>query len=352
MVDPSVLFHPANGVAYLDTATYGLAPQPTSSAMRNALAQWEAGTADWIEDWDRVSDRARQTFADLIGIPVRRVALVSAASVGVGTVAASLEPGDRVLVNHDEFTSLLFPLLVAESRGVSVQELPLDSLADHITPGTSLVAFSLVQMQTGRVAPVEAILSRAEAVGARLLVDATHALPFVGMDGVMDRIDYVICSGYKHLLCPRGTAFFMVHEDRQEGLIPWNANWRAADDPYGRYIGGPLTLADSAARFDISMAWHLWVGAAESLTLLDTWKADGTLARPLATAAALADLTGVEWTGSTLVCVPVADVDAARTALRAGGVKAGGVRGAIRFSTHVYTTLRDIERAAAVISKN
>ncbi len=348
-MDPSIAFHPAEGITYLDTATYGLAPRPTADAMRAALTQWEQGAADWIDDWDRVADRARREFSHLIGVPIRRVALVSTASVGVGTVAASLEADDEVLVNQDEFTSLLFPLLVAESRGVKVREVPLDSLATQITPTTSLVAFSLVQMQTGRVAPIREILARSEEVGARVLIDATHALPFVGVGGVLDRVDYVVCAAYKHLLCPRGTAFFVVRDDRQERLIPWNANWRAADEPYARYIGRPLSLADTAARFDLSMAWHLWVGAAESLTLLNGWRADGTLERPRAMAAALADLMNVAWSGSTLVCVPVADVAATQATLRACGVKAGGVKNAIRFSTHVYTTTDGIERAAAAM---
>ena len=342
------LFEPAEGVAYLDTATYGLPPRPTLEAMLEALAQWQTGSAYWV-DWDVVAERARSAFSSLIGVPEATVSLIPAASVGVGTVAAGLTAADRVVVPDDEFTSLLFPLLVAEQRGTTVTQVPFTELADRIEPGTRLVATSLVQMQTGRVAPLESILDRAEAVGARVLVDATHGIPFVGMGGIMRRVDYVVCAAYKHLLCPRGVGFLVVRPDRQAGLPPWNANWRSASDPYGRFFGGPLTLAPGAARFDVSVAWLPWIGGAVSLELLTTWSEQGLLERPKALAEDLAARLGVDWGGSSIVCVPVAGPDAAKETLDRAQIKAGFRGDGIRLSTHVYSTMADLGRAVSVI---
>src|SRR5205823_4065207 len=99
---------------------------------------------DWVRDWDTAGEIARARFGELIGAPAESVALIPSASVGVGTVAASLQPGQEVLLPDDEFTSVLYPLLVAESaRGVRVRRAPFDALAEAVTPGTSLVAFSL-----------------------------------------------------------------------------------------------------------------------------------------------------------------------------------------------------------------
>ena len=64
-------------------------------------------------------------------------------------------------------------------------------------------------MQTGRLADLEAILDRADAVGARVLLDATQAIPFVPLASVIDRVDYLVAAAYKHLLCPRGVAFLV-----------------------------------------------------------------------------------------------------------------------------------------------
>ena len=260
-------------MAYLDTATYGLPPDATLVAMRGALDAWQGGTADWIEDWDRAGERARTAFARLVGTDPANVANLPAVSVGVGLIAAALGADDEVVVPSDEFTSVLFPLLVARDRGVGVREVPLTGLVEAIRPGTTLVAFSLVGMQTGLLAPLAAILDKAASVGARTLVDATQGLPLVPLGTAIDRIDYLVAAGYKHLLCPRGVAFMAIAAGCRDELPPILANWRAADRPYGRYFGGPLTLAKDAARFDVSLAWLPWVGAAESLELLATWSA-------------------------------------------------------------------------------
>src|SRR5207342_2667198 len=106
----------------------------------------------------------------LIGSTPDRIALLPAVSVGVALVAAGLRPGDEVVVPADEFTSVLFPLLAVRDRGVIVREVGAARLADEIGPRTTLVAASLVQMQTGLTADLTAILDRADEVGARVLM--------------------------------------------------------------------------------------------------------------------------------------------------------------------------------------
>jgi selenocysteine lyase/cysteine desulfurase len=343
-------FHPAEGIIYLDTATYGLPPVATVEALETALRAWQAGTGEWIRDWDEPSDQAPRDFASLIGAPSDTIATIPAASVGTGLVAGILAPGDEVVTSADEFTSTLFPILVAKERGADVREVPFDAIATSIGPGTRLVAISLVQMQTGRVADLGAILDSAERHGARVLVDATQGVPFVPLDGVIDRIDYLVCSGYKHLLSPRGTAYLYVRRDRWDELEPRNANWRAADQPYARYFGGPLTLAPDARRFDVSRAWFPWVGAAASLRLLVQWQAAGAFDEVQRLAEGLAVRLGVPWYGSSLVCAPLTGGEAARAGLAAAGVRAS-VRGtAIRFAVHVYNTDADLDRAAEAIA--
>jgi selenocysteine lyase/cysteine desulfurase len=343
------LFHPEPGLIYLDTATYGLPPQPTVDAMNHSVAIWQAGTAHWIDDWDQPADETRALFGELVGAPATRVARIPQASVGTGLVAAALGPGDDVVVPDDEFTSTLFPLLVAEGRGARIRQVPLARLVESITPGTTLVAASLVQMQTGRTLDLAAVADAAERVGARLLIDGTQAVPFVPLEGLIDRVDYLVCSGYKHLLCPRGVSFMVVRDDRWEALEPLNANWRAADEPFKRYFGGPLTLAPDAARFDVSMGWIAWSGALASLRLLVEWKRSGVLAGVVGHAQDLAERLAVPWAGSTLVSAPITDGEAATRALADAHVKAAHRGTGIRFAPHVWTTPDDVAAAAAAI---
>ncbi len=343
-------FRPGDGITYLDTATYGLPPLATVEALETAIRGWRAGTGDWLNDWDEPTDQAPRDFATLIGAPADTIAAIPAASVGTGLVAGMLGAGDEVITPADEFTSTLFPLLVAKERGAVIHEVAFGDVATSIGPATRLVAVSLVQMQTGRVADIAAIVDEAERHGARVLLDATQGIPFVPLDGVIDRIDYLVCSGYKHLLSPRGTAYLYVRRDRWDELEPRNANWRSADQPYARYFGGPLTLAPDARRFDVSRAWLPWVGATASLRLLVEWQAAGAFSAVRDLAEGLARRLGVPWYGSSLVCAPLGDGEAARIALAAAGVRAS-VRGtAIRFAVHVYSTESDLDRAAEAVA--
>jgi selenocysteine lyase/cysteine desulfurase len=349
--DPIVrsLFAPAKGLINLDTATYGLPPRPTIEVLERALKGWQSGTGNWIEDWDQPADRCRADFASLIGTESANIAYIPAASVGVGLVAASLRAKDDVVIPVDEFTSTLFPMLVAAQRGAVIREVPFEAVAESIRPGTRLVAFSLVQMQTGKTADLAAICERAAEVGAEVLVDATQGVPFVPIANLLPSVDYLVCSGYKHLLSPRGTAYLYVRPNRWDTLQAHNANWRAADLPFERYFGGPLRLAPTAARFDVSRAWLPWLGASESLRLLSSWRDSDLFPGVRALADRLAAGVGLPRPGSSLVCVPIAGDNRARDALKAAGIKAS-VRGtSIRFAPHVYNTEADIDRAIEAI---
>ena len=148
-----------------------------------------------------------------------------------------------------------------------------------------------------------------------------------------------------------GTAFLTVGEDLIHDLVPWNANWRAADDPYARFVGGPLTLADSASRFDTSMAWHLWIGAAASLGLINQWRCSGVLDAVLDKTAELADRLAVSRAdGLEHHCSAGGRHGCRSEGSRRETRQAGVHTTAVRLSCHAYTTPEDIDRAVEVLA--
>ena len=98
-------------------------------------------------------------------------------------------------------------------------------------------------MQTGG-SPTRVDHRPGAGVGARVLIDTTHATPFVEVADHIAGIDYLVCHAYKHLLGARGCAFLYVRADRLDDLEPTYANWRGAPDPWNTFFGGPLDLAE------------------------------------------------------------------------------------------------------------
>ncbi|HEY1315710.1 MAG TPA: aminotransferase class V-fold PLP-dependent enzyme [Gaiella sp.] len=345
-------FAPTQWEAYLDTASYGLPPRATVRALEDALHAWQTASAQWAE-WDRVGEECRALAAGVFDAAPGEISLIPAVSVGVGVLAASLTEHDEVVVPDDEFRSLLMPLLAAErTRGVVVRRVPFDALADAVRPSTTVVATSQVRSNGGGVQDMEAVAAAAHEHGAAIIVDATHGAGIVQLDARRLGIDCVVAAAYKHLLCPRGVAFMRLASAGRLRPAPFHAGWRAAADPYSTYFGGTLDdLAPGAASYDVSLAWHPWVGARESLRTLALVDAAERERHAVGLATAAADALGVTATGSSILGVPVrTSPEETRRTLSRAGIAAGFPAGQARLSFHMYNVPGDVARLAEAVT--
>ncbi len=339
----------AHGV-HLDAASYGLLPTPTIEAMHASLDEQARGTGNWPE-WERESDVSRDLFAGLLHADALNVALVPTVAVATAMVATAVQHGGEVLVPEGDFTSVLFPLLVAERRGlVRIRTAPLSELPEQITTETALVAYSLVQSASGELARHADVVAAAREQRAMVFVDATQALGAVPFDVDDPPVDFVACAGYKFLCCPRGVGFFYVRAERQADVAPIAASWFAADDRYGRFYGGPLTLAEGAAAFDLSLSWHCWVGARQSLELICSLGEQERFALAHAPVRDLAETLGLPVPASTILSIRISDAERAGEALEEAGVRASVRAGSVRVSSHFYNVADDASRAASALA--
>lgn len=334
------LWRPEPG--WLNTASYGLPPAPAWDAMQEALNQWRVGRTSW-ERWDEATDRARVSFARLVGVDPTDVAVGAQVSQLIAPVAAAVPDRARVVVPDVEFTSNLFPWLVQEDRGVRVSTVPAGDFENAID-GADVAAFSLVQSATGEVARYAAITAAARAAGVLTVVDATQACGWLPFDAGL--ADVVIVGAYKWLMSPRGSAFAYLSPEVQERTRPLAAGWYAGEDAHASYYGPPLRLAKSARRFDISPAWHTWVGTAPALELVERVGVDAINAHDVALANRFRAGLGLPPGDSAIVTT---DVPGAERKLQAAGVRAAVRAGRVRASFHLYTTEADVDRALAAL---
>ena len=329
---------------FLNTASYGLPPRDGFDALQAALVGWRGGGASW-EDWGASAEGSRAAFATMVGVPAERVAIGSTVSEFVGLAAACLPDGARVLVPDVEFTSTLFPFLVQESRGITVSTVEPSRLAEAIDARTDVVAFSAVQMSTGEVADLDAIVAAADHHDALTVLDATQACGWLPIDAT--RFGAVICSAYKWLMSPRGTAFMAVGDEWLERIVPHSAGWYAGADPHTSYFGPPLRLATDARRLDTSPAWFSWVGTQPALELLNQIGIDAVYAHDVALANRFR--AGLDMAPSNSAIVSL-DVPGAGERLEREGVVASIRGGRLRTSWHVYNDEADVDAALDALS--
>jgi selenocysteine lyase/cysteine desulfurase len=334
------LWDPAG--AYCNTASYGLPPRPAWDDLQAALADWRCGRTSW-EGWGQSTEQARATFGRLVGVEPERVAIASTVSELVGSVVTALAEGARVVVPEVEFTSTLFPLLVQER--LDVRTVPTSELAAAVAAGVDAVAFSAVQMSTGEVAEIDAILAAAAEIGAVSLCDATQAVGWLPLRA--DRFDAVVCGAYKWLMSPRGTAFLTVSDRLLERTVAHSAGWFAGEDVHASYFGPPLRLASSARRLDVSPAWFSWVGTAPTLALVEDIGVEAINAHDVSLANRFRSGIGLPPGNSAIVC---AELPGAADRLRSAGIVAAVRGGRLRTSWHVYNDAGDVDRVLDVVT--
>lgn len=332
----------AEAPGYLSACTSGLPTRETLAAMSTFTQQWATGAHSAVSIGAEV-DQCRSLFAGIASVTPDRVAVGSQTSQLVSVIAASLPDGAEVLCAAGDFSSLTHPFEQQRHRGVRVRYVPVAELASAMTPGTSLVAFSLVQSATGEVAQHDEIIAAAARVGARTLADLTQSLGWLPVPASL--FDYTVCHAYKWLCAPRGTAFLTVAPGLEESLVPVAAGWYSAEDVWESCYAGHTPLAPNATRFDLSPAWPVIGGTVAALSFISAIDPHEAQAHGVGLANAARAELGLPASNSAILAWPDPD-GSALAAMRASGITASGRLGNARVSFHLWNTEADVELLA------
>ena len=138
-----------------------------------------------------------------------------------------LKSGDEILITEMEHHSNNVPWqLVAQVTGATLKYIPvnddgeLDNPLDYINEKTKLVAIIHQSNVLGTVNPVEAIISRAHAVGAKVLVDGAQSTPHLPIDVQDMDCDFFTFSGHK-MMGPTGVGVLYGKKDILKEMDPF-----------------------------------------------------------------------------------------------------------------------------------
>ncbi len=226
-------------LVYLDNGATSQKPESVLRAMddfqRNHNANVHRGIYTLSEEATALYEGSREKIRQFINASsAEEIIFTRNATEAINLVALSwarqnLKPGDEVLTTEMEHHSNIVPWqILGRERGIVLKFLPakpaegvldVDQLGTYLTSKTKLVCVSHMSNLLGTVHPVAAIVEKAHAVGAKVLVDGCQAVPHMPVDVQALGADFYAFSGHK-MLGPTGIGVLWARKEILEATEP------------------------------------------------------------------------------------------------------------------------------------
>lgn len=171
---------------------------------------------------------AIEKFARLVNADPDEITFVQSTTTGEQMIVRSLmlpSPGARIVTDTLHFfgsVPLYMELGKAGCDVVWVRDregrISLEDMDRAITPGTRLVAISLVSTVNGFQHDLKALCDMAHSRGALVYADIIHAAGCVPLDLHASGVDFAACASYKWLMGDFGLGFLYVRRSARPAL--------------------------------------------------------------------------------------------------------------------------------------
>lgn len=152
---------------------------------------------------------------------------------GINLVASSFgelcEAGDEILISAMEHHSNIVPWqLLAERKKLILKVIPINSKGELkmdefdqlLTPRTKLVAVTHISNTLGTINPIQTIIQKAHAVGAKVLIDGAQSIQHMKINVQSLDCDFFVFSGHK-VFGPTGIGVLYGKEALLNAMPPY-----------------------------------------------------------------------------------------------------------------------------------
>ncbi len=217
-IDFPILDQQVNGqpLVYLDNAATTQKPNCVIDAIADYYRQDNSNVhrgAHTLADRATVKfEAARDKVAQFLNAPSsKQIIWTRGTTESINLVASCwgrihLQPGDRILVSAMEHHSNIVPWqLIAEQTGAVVEPIPVDATGTinmlafdaMLNAKVKMVAVGHVSNAMGSINPIEKMITLAQAVGARVLIDGAQAVSHFAVDLQKLNCDFYVFSAHK-----------------------------------------------------------------------------------------------------------------------------------------------------------
>eukprot|EP00933_Yihiella_yeosuensis_P040191 TRINITY_DN34430_c0_g1_i1.p1 TRINITY_DN34430_c0_g1~~TRINITY_DN34430_c0_g1_i1.p1 ORF type:complete len:543 (-),score=93.38 TRINITY_DN34430_c0_g1_i1:235-1659(-) len=221
---------PGVPLVYLDNAATSQKPKQVLEEMERFYRQDNSNVHRGMHALSMRSteafEGARAKIAKFVNAEPEEIVFTRNATEAINVVArswgsANIGSGDEILLSVMEHHSNLVPWqILAQATGAKLRHvhlkpngtLDMEEFSRLLGPKTKLVALCHVSNVLGCVAPVDEVVKRAHAVGARVLLDACQSVPHMPVDVKKLGADWLVASSHK--MCgPTGVGFLWGRAD-------------------------------------------------------------------------------------------------------------------------------------------
>jgi kynureninase len=245
---------------YLISNSLGAMPRGVFDAVHEFAEIWATrGVRAWEERWWTLAGEVGDQIGALMNAPRGSIATHPNVTTCQAVVASCFEfsqKRNKVVYTDMNFPSVMYFWEAQRSRGARVHMVPTDDgitvpterLLDAIDEETLLVPISHVIFRSAYVNDAAAIIDKAHAVGAHVVLDTFQSLGTIPVDVQALNVDFG-CGGVLKWLCGGpGTAYLYVRPDLGRTLKPTFTGWFAHENPFG-FETGATRYTSSAYRF-------------------------------------------------------------------------------------------------------
>ncbi|MFQ5926380.1 MAG: aminotransferase class V-fold PLP-dependent enzyme [Terriglobia bacterium] len=256
-----------NQFPILSTTTYmisnslGAMPRGVYAALKDYAQTWaERGVRAWEEGWWEMAVRLGDKLAPLVGAEPGTISLHENVTLTQAVIASCFSfagPRRKVVLTDKEFPSLIYFWQAQRRRGAEIElvrteedalRVPTEKLLAAIDERTLLVPFSHVLFRSAYVQDAPAIVEKAHAVGAHVILDAYQSAGVLPVEARKWNVDFLVGGMLKWLCGGPGVAYLYVRPDLRHKLKPTLTGWLAHPRPFAFEVG-PEAYRDDAFRF-------------------------------------------------------------------------------------------------------
>jgi kynureninase len=246
---------------YLISNSLGAMPAATAGDLAEYARTWATrGVRAWAEGWWGMAVETGDLVGRIVGAAKGSVTMhqnVTVASAVAASCVPFRAPRNRVVMVDLEFPSLHYLYHRMADRGAEVVTVkgdadgvgvPTERVLDAIDARTALVPISHVLFRSAYVMDAKAIVEKAHAVGARVVLDCFQSAGVVPVDVAALGVDFAVGGCLKWLCGGPGAAWLYARPDLQKTLEPSLTGWQAHVAPFA-FEPGPIRARDDGWRF-------------------------------------------------------------------------------------------------------